>query len=35
MGVTKDATAQIVKLEQDGPAALHQVKSVTFCLLGP
>ena len=25
MGVTKDATAQIVKMEQDGPAALHQV----------
>lgn len=25
MGVTKDATAQIIKVEQDGPAALHQV----------
>ena len=25
MGVMKDATAQMVKIEQDGPAALHQV----------
>lgn len=25
MGVTKDATAQLVKMEQDGPAALQQV----------
>ena len=25
MGVTKDATAQLVKMEQDGPVALQQV----------
>ena len=33
MGVTKDATAQLVKMEQDGPAALHQVPMLSFHIL--